>query len=60
MNQWIILLSDFPFKLVTPLSVILMTSALPRTGQPKFLGEFDRFATGVDCVLFIEGFTIRE
>jgi len=58
MNQRIGLLSDLPFKLLTPLSIIIMASA--RAGQIKFSSQFGRYAPRVDCVLFIKGFTIRE
>jgi len=45
-DQWIDLLSDLPLKLVTPLSIIVMTSALSHTGYRKLFGLRGRCLLG--------------
>ena len=60
MNQWISLLIDFPFKLVTPSSIIITTSGLLREDQPKLFGQLSRCALDIDYVLFIKVFTTKE
>ena len=45
---------------MTPSSIIVTTSAPPRTGQPNFLSWLGRCVPRVDCVLFVKGLTIKE
>ena len=45
-KQQISLLSVLPLKLMTPLSIIAATTALPRTRQPKLSGWLGRRTPG--------------
>jgi len=60
MNEWTSLLNDLPFNLMTPSSIIVAISTLPRVDQLKFLCRLGKCAPSIDCVLFIKGFNIRE
>jgi len=56
MKQSIRLLSESPFKLVTPSSIIVMTSALSYNGQLESSSRLSKCAPGVDCVLLTKEF----
>ena len=52
--------SVITIQLVTPSAIVTKSLALPHVGQPKISSRLDKCAPSLDCVLFVEGFTIRE